>query len=45
MWELPELPLALIMEEILEWEKKPGQEKDKEKEEKGEQTDTRNKDK
>lgn len=40
MWELPELPLALIMEEILEWEKKPGQEKD----EKGEQTDTSNKD-
>ena len=27
MWELPELPLALVMEEILEWEKKPGQDK------------------
>lgn len=40
MWELPELPLALIMEEILGWEKKPGQEKD----EQEEQTDTRDKD-
>lgn len=29
MWELPELPLAFVMEELLEWEKKPGQEKDK----------------
>lgn len=28
MWDT-DLPLALIMEEILEWEKKPGQEKDK----------------
>lgn len=28
MWDL-ELPLALIMEEILEWEKKPGQDEDK----------------
>ena len=28
MWET-DLPLALITEEILEWEKKPGQEKDK----------------
>lgn len=37
MWELPDLPLALIMEEILEWEKKPGQEKDAERE-----TDTKN---
>ena len=26
------LPLSLIMEEILEWEKKPGQEKDTERE-------------
>ena len=32
MWELPELPLALVMEEILEWEKKPGQDKDTERE-------------
>ena len=32
MWELPELPLALVMEEILEWEKKPGQDKDTEQE-------------
>ena len=30
MWDLPDLPLALVMEEILEWEKKPGQEKDTE---------------
>lgn len=28
MWDT-DLPLALIMEEILEWEKKPNQEKDK----------------
>lgn len=28
MCDLPDLPLALIMEEILEWEKKPGQERD-----------------
>lgn len=28
MWEPPKLPLALVMEEILEWEKKPGQERD-----------------
>lgn len=27
MWDT-DLPLALIMEEILEWEKKPSQEKD-----------------
>lgn len=27
MWDT-DLPLALIMEEILEWEKKPDQEKD-----------------
>lgn len=26
MWDLSDLPLALIMEEILEWEKRPGQE-------------------
>lgn len=32
MWDLPDLPLALVMEEILEWEKKPGQEKDAERE-------------
>ena len=32
MWDLPDLPLALVMEEILEWEKKPGQEKDTERE-------------
>ena len=32
MWNLPDLPLALVMEEILEWEKKPGQEKDAERE-------------
>ena len=32
MWNLPGLPLALMMEEILEWEKKPGQEKDAERE-------------
>lgn len=32
MWNLPDLPLALVMEEILEWEKKPGQEKDTERE-------------
>ena len=32
MWNLPDLPLALVMEEILEWEKKPGQEKDVERE-------------
>ena len=30
MWDLPDLPLALVMEELLEWEKKPGQEKDAE---------------
>lgn len=30
MLELPELPLALVMEEILEWEKKPGRDKDTE---------------
>lgn len=34
MWDA-DLPLALIMEEILEWEKKPGQE---EKEDREEQT-------
>lgn len=32
MWDLPDLPLALVMEEILEWEKKPEQEKDAERE-------------
>ena len=32
MWNLPDLPLALEMEELLEWEKKPGQEKDTERE-------------
>lgn len=32
MWDT-DLPLALIMEEILEWEKKPGQEKEKDKDE------------
>lgn len=32
MWDLPDLPLALVMEEILEWEKKPRQEKDTERE-------------
>ena len=32
MWNLPDLPLALVMEEILEWEKKPGREKDAERE-------------
>ena len=32
MWDLPDLPLALVMEEILEWGKKPGQEKDAERE-------------
>ena len=32
MWNLPDLPLVLVMEEILEWEKKPGQEKDAERE-------------
>ena len=32
MLNLPDLPLALVMEEILEWEKKPGQEKDAERE-------------
>lgn len=32
MWDLPDLPLALMMEELLEWEKKPGQEKDTERE-------------
>ena len=32
MWDLPDLPLALVMEELLEWEKKPGQEKDTERE-------------
>ena len=30
MWDLPDLPLALVMKELLEWEKKPGQEKDTE---------------
>ena len=30
MWDLPDLPLALVMEELLEWEKKPGQERDAE---------------
>lgn len=40
MWDLPDLPLALVMEELLEWEKKPGQEKDTERE-----TDTREKEK
>lgn len=25
MWDNTELPLALVMEEILGWEKKPGQ--------------------
>ena len=29
-----ELPLALIMEEILGWEKKPGQDKEKDEKEK-----------
>ena len=32
MWDLPDLPLALVMEELLEWEKKPGHEKDTERE-------------
>ena len=32
MWDLPDLPLALVMEELLEWEKKTGQEKDAERE-------------
>ena len=32
MWDLPDLPLALVMEELLEWEKKHGQEKDAERE-------------
>lgn len=32
MWDLPDLPLALVMEELLEWEKKPGQEKGTERE-------------
>lgn len=40
MWDLPDLPLALVMEELLEWKKKPGQEKDTERE-----TDTREKEK
>ena len=40
MWNLPDLPLALVMEEILEWEKKPGQDKDTELE-----TNTKSKDK
>ena len=40
MLNLPDLPLALVMEELLEWEKKPGQEKDTERE-----TDTREKEK
>lgn len=40
MWDLPDLPLALVMEEILECEKKPGQEKDTERE-----TNTKSKDK
>ena len=38
MWDLPDLPLALMMEELLEWEKKPGQEKDT-----GRETDTSDK--
>ena len=40
MWNLPDLPLALVMEELLEWEKKPGQEKNAERE-----TNTKSKDK
>lgn len=35
MWELPDLPLALVMEEILEWEKRPGQETEQGKDERG----------